>query len=349
MSAKLRLLYIDDDAAFARLVTRALTRQGFDVVHATDGAAGLQALDSVEAGGGPFDAVALDHVMPGMSGPETLDAICRRKQPPPVIYVTAADEGKVAVTALKAGAADYVLKDLGGVFFDLLGETIRQAVVNQRARRAQAAAQAEIAAARDRAEAMLQEVNHRVANSLALVSSFAHLQAAQMPEGDGRDAVMDLKRRIAAVGQVHRRLYTSEDVGRVELSSYLQGLVDELRATVADECGVTAIRLQAETVLMPTDKAIALGVVLSELVTNACKYAYPDGFGGEIAVSLRREDEDTLLLVVADEGVGFAQGQVRGSGLGRRIIQAMSKSLKAELRYEPAEQGTRAVLKFPAG
>ncbi len=336
-----RLLYIDDDAAFARLVARALGRQGFEVTHAAGGDEGLEALRS-----GQFDAIALDHVMPGLSGEQTLSAICRDPDHPPIVYVTAADEGRVAVQALKSGAADYVLKDGGTHFFELLAEAIRQAVENLRARRLHAAAQAEIAAARDRAESLLAEVNHRVANSLALVSSFAHLQAAQMPEGEGRDAVMDLKRRIVAVGQVHRRLYTSQDVHRVGMGAYLRGLVEELRISLADEGSVSEIRLEVQDLELPTDRAIAMGVILSELVTNAGKYAYPSGQGGPVSVSLKSVDGG-FRLEVADMGIGIGDGAPKGSGLGRRIILAMSKTLKARLSYQPGAPGTRVWLDFP--
>lgn len=338
--AGLRLLYIDDDDGFARLVSRALARQGFTTVHAAGGEAGLAALDEAH-----FDAVVLDHMMPGLSGAETLRAITRREAPPPVVYVTAADAAPVAVKALKAGAADYMLKDAGEAFFELLGQTIRQAVANQRAHHAHAAAQAEIAAARDRAEAMLTEVNHRVANSLALVSSFAHLQAAQMAEGEGRDAIMDLKRRIVAIGQVHRRLYTSVEMRRVDLRAYLEGLVEELRASLADYCTVTGISIEIDDVQLPTDRAIALGVIVSELVTNACKYAYAPGTSGDVRVTLRIDGEH-LLLQVADDGIGIGDALPKGTGLGRRIIQAMSKSLKGELNFEPGAPGTRATMRF---
>ncbi len=342
-----RLLYIDDDDGFARLTMRSLGAQGFEVVHAANGDLGLAALAT-----GRFDAIALDHVMPLKSGPETLADIIARPDHPPVIYVTAADEGRIAVDALKAGASDYVLKDLGESFFELLGETIRQAIASQQARRERAAAQAEVAAARDRAEALLREVNHRVANSLALVSSFAHLQAGAMPEGAGRDAVMDLKRRVIAVGQVHRRLYTSQDVRSVDLADYLERLVEDLRASMADEHNVHDVQLSAEPIQVPTDKAIALGVMVSELVTNACKYAYRGGAAGPVAVKLARAGEadgrQQVQLDVSDSGVGMAGGPPKGSGLGTRILSAMAKTLRAEVVYPPVSQGTCVQVRFAA-
>jgi two-component sensor histidine kinase len=335
------LLYIDDDTAFARLTERALTRQGFAVTHAPSGDEGLALLQS-----GHFDAVALDHVMPGRSGPETLAEIVARPEAPPVVYVTAADAGRVAVEALKAGASDFMLKDLGESFFDLLGETIRQAIGALQAERERASALAEMAAQRDRAEALLREVNHRVANSLALVASFAHLQASGMAEGEGRDAVLDLQRRVVAVGQVHRRLYTSGDVRSVDLAGYLQGLVDELALSMADDGRVSEIHFVAEPVELPTDRAIALGVIVSELITNALKYAYRDRQPGPIRVGLARIAPGLAEVSVVDEGVGLAGAGCGGSGLGSRILAAMARTLRAELHYPEVTLGTDVRVRF---
>jgi DNA-binding response OmpR family regulator len=105
------LLYIDDDAALARLVERGLKRLGFHVVHAASGEAGLAHLEQ-----GGIDVVALDQYMPGLDGLETLERILAIPNTPPVVFVTASQDSKIAVTALKAGAVDYLVKDTQGDF-----------------------------------------------------------------------------------------------------------------------------------------------------------------------------------------------------------------------------------------
>lgn len=338
-----RLLFIDDDASFAALAGRALRRRGFAVVHAPDGRAGLAQLDD-----GDFDAITLDHMMPGLSGPETLDAICAREAPPPVVYVTGADEGRIAVNALKAGAADYIVKDTGADFFELLARTITQAIEAQRLRRAARAQEAEIRAARDRAELLLKEVNHRVANSLALVSSLAHMQALALPAGEAREALLAFQRRVLAVAQVHRRLYTSDDVHHVALDVYLRALASDLSESFVGEHRVSGIRVSAVPVLFPTDRAISLGVIVSELVSNACKYAYPDAGPGEVRVRLEC-DSGQLLLAVEDDGIGLAGNAPGGTALGSRIVDSMARALGAEVVRERPQRGTRVVLSVPLG
>src|SRR3712207_708145 len=155
----IRLLYIDDDHGLGRLVERTLSRHGFHVTHALSGDEGLRQLATER-----FDVIALDHFMPGKEGLEVLTEIHKLPDPPPVIYVTGTDEGRIAVAALKAGAADYVIKDVGGVFLDLLRTAAEQALAAARLRREKEAAEREMREARER-EMLLREVNHRVANS----------------------------------------------------------------------------------------------------------------------------------------------------------------------------------------
>jgi PAS domain S-box-containing protein len=133
-----RVLYIDDDLGLCRLVQKDLERRNYAVEIATDGASGLARLAE-----GDIDVVALDHYMPDQDGLETLAHIRDLAEPPPVIYVTAAQEGRVAVAALKAGAADYVSKDVQGEFLPLLRRAIDAALDAVRLRRAKTVAEAE--------------------------------------------------------------------------------------------------------------------------------------------------------------------------------------------------------------
>ena len=221
-----RILYIDDDAGLRRLAERALTRRGMNVTSAASGAEGLE-----RAAAERFDLVAVDHYMPEMDGLETLRRLRALPDAPPVIYVTGSEEGRIAIAAIKAGAIDYVVKSVGDDFFDLLTTTISNAMSTVRLQRAKDAAEAELRASNARLEALLHEVNHRVANSLQLVSAFVQLQSSAISDPAARAALEDTQRRIAAIGAVHRRLYTANDVEGVEMGEYLRALVDELGKT----------------------------------------------------------------------------------------------------------------------
>ncbi|TCP73235.1 histidine kinase dimerization/phosphoacceptor domain -containing protein [Sphingomonas sp. PP-CE-1G-424] len=335
-----RVLYIDDDAGIRRLAARALERRGYRMTVAETGAEGV-----VKAAAERFDLIAVDHYMPGMDGLETLDALRRLPDPPPVVYVTGSEEGRIAVAALKAGAADYVVKTVGDDFFDLLAASFEQVRARALLEQEKASAEADLRASNARLEALLGEVNHRVANSLQLVSAMVRLQATALTDPSAREALEDTQRRIQAIAQVHRRLYTSNDVESVDMQEYLGALVDELAETWSTEALPRALSLAAEPIRLPTDRAVSLGVIVTELVTNACKYAYPNS-GGEVRVALRRIDDDVFLLAVEDDGCGIPEDAApRGTGLGTKLIRAMAQSLQSIVEYDPTHTGVRATLR----
>ena len=341
-----RLLYVDDDEALARLVSRGLARQGFDVVHANNGEAGLARIAE-----GGIDVIALDQYMPGLDGLEILERIRAIPNAPPVVFVTASQDSKIAVTALKAGADDYLVKDTQGDFIPLLHVAVEGALRQARVRKARDDAEAEVHASRDRYDALaaerevlLREVNHRVGNSLQIIASLLHLQANSSTQEDVKAALSNAMGRVAAVAQVHRRLYTSQDLNSVMLNQYLEALLEDLRRS-AEGNRMSRLTLKAEPVEIDPDRAVAIGIIVNELVMNAVKYAYPDG-PGAIQVELTAEGDD-LELSIADNGVGLnVKSDPRSTGMGQRIVSAMANKLDATAERDPDHAGTRIVLRF---
>lgn len=345
-SAMPTVLYIDDDAALARLVERGLTRLGLRVVHA---ASGQEGLDRLAQGG--IDVVALDQYMPGLDGLETLERILGIPDAPPVVFVTASQDSAIAVTALKAGAADYLVKDVQGEFIPLLQVAVNGALKQAQIQRARDEAEAEVHASRDRyaalaaeRELLLREVNHRVGNSLQIIASLLHLQASSAAQDDVKAALTNAMGRVAAVAQVHRRLYTSQDLKTVLLNQYLDALLEDLRRS-AEGNRMSRLTLKAEPIEIDPDRAVAIGIIVNELVMNAVKYAYPDG-AGPIHVELKAQAND-ILLSITDEGVGLAvKADPRSTGMGQRIVSAMAQKLEAHVERDPSHSGTRMLVRF---
>lgn len=342
LGGPITVLHVEDDPALATLVRKALGRRGHAVVHV---ASGDEALARLTEGG--IDVVALDHSLAAETGLDILARLGPRDTHPPIVYVTASADARLAVEALKSGADDYVVKDVAGEFYDLLIASLEQALERWRLKKARAENERLVREARDRAELLLREVNHRVANSLGLVAAMVRMQASLLTDEEAKSALQETQARISAVAGVHRHLYSSDKVGEVEIAGYLRQLLDELQTSLAGSGSPHRITATLEPLVMKTDLAVALGVVVGELVTNAFKYAYPDAVGGEIRVSSAITAE-RVEVSVEDDGVGwFGEGPIKGTGLGSKIVTAMSRTLDATLEWRRRDAGTCVVLAFP--
>ena len=206
----------------------------------------------------------------------------------------------------------------------------------------------DLALARDRAEVLLAEVNHRVANSLTLVASLVRLQANALTDKAARAALDETQARILAISLVHKRLYSSGDVRFVELNEYLASLVEHLETSMrAEGHGGISLRHELEPMQLRTDASVNLGVIVAEWVTNAFKYAYPEGTG-EVRIRLTCRPDGRGELVVEDDGVGRTEGgPAKGTGIGTRVVQGIARNMYAEVRYLTRQPGMAAQLIFP--
>ncbi|MFG1243365.1 histidine kinase dimerization/phosphoacceptor domain -containing protein [Xanthobacter sp. V7C-4] len=190
---------------------------------------------------------------------------------------------------------------------------------------------------------LMNEVNHRVQNSLQLVASFLRLQARTLGDAPARDALAEAERRIAAVGLVHRQLYGGEQVETVDLSRYLTDLSHEVTNSLGAEWRAH-LMLDLAPVLMAADRAVRLGLILTELVLNTAKYAYL-GAPGPLILALD-QNRDRFRLVVADRGAGKTGAR---QGFGTVILNAMVQSLNGTLEDLDNAPGLRTVVTAPIG
>jgi two-component sensor histidine kinase/CHASE3 domain sensor protein len=206
---------------------------------------------------------------------------------------------------------------------------------------------ADLALARERAEMLVAEVNHRVANSLQLVAGLVKLQSNAVKDVAAKEALAETQERIYAISHIHKSLYNSGDVRFVALDEYLRGLLHHLETSMRAEGHTASLRHDIEAMKLGTDASVSLGVVMTEWVTNAFKYAYPE-HPGEIRVRLKPTSDGKAELVVEDDGVGRSDApQVKGTGLGTRIVNTMAATLHAHIEYLKRQPGTAARLVFP--
>jgi chemotaxis protein methyltransferase CheR len=207
--------------------------------------------------------------------------------------------------------------------------------------------QREHTAAHQRIGMLLQELTHRVKNSLQLIGAMVMIEARSHNSGEGRAALERVSNRIAALGQLYSTLSKADTVEDVDAATYLDELCRDLIESVHKE-GDTSIVLKTdiESELLPTDRAIPIGLIVNELVTNAVKYAFPGAARGTVMVTLKRLPGE-LRLTVADDGQGLDPR--RGdSGLGGRLVDGFAKQLGGQVERRSDSQGTTVHLVLPS-
>jgi two-component sensor histidine kinase len=206
--------------------------------------------------------------------------------------------------------------------------------------------QRKLQAALDRHQILLKEVNHRVKNSLQVVSSMLQLQASAVDDATLKDHLQEASTRVSAVGRAYERLAYNADYENIGLVSYLREVINDLETSVAP----CKVQLEApEEIQFAADRAILVALVVNELVLNASKYAYPTSNGGMIWVRIVQTDKNLASVSVRDEGMGLPAGfdPTTSKRLGSRLINALAKQLKAELTRPFSAIGINFTLLIP--
>lgn len=208
---------------------------------------------------------------------------------------------------------------------------------------------AELRASEERKEALLREVHHRVKNNLAVICSLLHLQSTHTNDAKTTETFCDMETRIHSMALVHESLYSSENLARVDFAEYAKSLAEDVLASY--EKPSTPVRLQTdlEPVKMNADLALPCGLILNELISNACKHGFPEGVSGKIHLSLRRADAaGKYTLSVQDDGIGIDPDiDVNTSkSLGLRLVRLLTQQIHGLFEFVRSEQGTSARLDF---
>lgn len=194
-------------------------------------------------------------------------------------------------------------------------------------------------------ELLFRELQHRVSNDFTIVNSLLDLQRRRSTDGETREALEQAMGRIRSVARVHHHLYTLPDIGAIDFRQYLSDLCTALAQAAFPPTGLY-LRCHCDQAYMPRSRAIAVGLVTNELVTNAVKHAFPNDRAGNIDVRFQKSDNGWLLSV-KDDGVGFSQTTPR-TGLGTSLLEEFARQAGGTLSIE-ASDGTLARLVLPPG
>jgi two-component sensor histidine kinase len=203
----------------------------------------------------------------------------------------------------------------------------------------------ELAVALADKDVLFQEVHHRVKNNLQVISSLLTMQSLHVRDDVARNTLKDALDRIHSMGLVHQTLYERNLAANVDLGAYFGRLAEALAGSYGTGKGGVTVQVEA-TGTLELERAVPLGMLANEALSNALKHAFSDGRNGIVRVSLHGED-GRWKLIVQDDGIGIAAEPGRGIGFG--LIRALSRQLggKVEITAGPLV-GTVVTLDFPA-
>ena len=192
------------------------------------------------------------------------------------------------------------------------------------------------------ANALLQEVDHRVKNNLQLISSLILLQSRRTEDPAARQALRTVLERVNAVTTVHRRLFKG-DVQRFDVADFVRDLCGDLAAAAGRSDIEVSLRL--EHVEIPASSAAAFALIVNELLGNALRHAFPPDRAGGVTITIT-QDAAHCVLTLADDGVGLSD---RPPGFGLTIVRLLTQQLHADLEFPGLglDRGTKAVLRVP--
>jgi PAS domain S-box-containing protein len=237
-------------------------------------------------------------------------------------------------------AASHALRDKEGKAFRIIGVNIDITESKE--------AESRIRQSLAEKEILLREVHHRVKNNLQVISSLLSLQESSCRDEEDREMNRDTQVRVQSMASLHELLCGSKDFSSIDPGKYLDAIVRELTSYHEG----FQVRIDAQPDVLTIDEAMPFGLIATELLTNAMKYAYPRGNRGEILVSYGRSGQERQ-LIVSDAGVGLPPGPGKLTSLGFTLVRSLAAQLGGQLAMRATSEGETSpgltvVLVFPA-
>lgn len=343
----MQILHLEDRGDDALLVRDLLHREfaGCQLTRVETRREFVRSLD-----GGDWDVILADYSLPSFDGISAMKLAVARCPGVPFIFVTGALGEELAVETLKSGATDYVMKPR----LDRLPEAIRRARRENETAKAQKEAEHKLKASlidKDRLlrekDVLLQEVHHRVNNNLQIVCSLLSMQSDSANDAPLASALRESQRRVHSMAMIHEMLYASSNLSDIDFAEYIRALAAEVFSSYGLDPARVQLAFELQPLLFEIGRAIPCGLILNELLSNALKYAFPDGRTGQIRVSLQQH-EFHIELIVEDNGAGLPEtySPNEAKSLGLRIVNTLTRQLGASIEIT-SNRGAHFVLRLP--
>ncbi len=333
VSNNFNVLLVEDNLSDIILIKTMLSesKEKFDLKFAETLGEALQILDNED-----FDVMLLDLGLPDSQGFKTFTKILNEIPGLPIIIITGLEDETLGVKAVKIGAQDFLIK--GQMDSKLLSRSLKYAIERKQTEEG-------LKSSLDQKDTLLKETHHRVKNNMQVIISLLNLQSHYSTNTEAVKVLKESQNRVKLMGMIHEQLYQSKDLSKINFSDYVDSLVNDLlesydvKGRILPKVTIDDIRLNIET-------AVPCGLIISELVSNSLKYAFPDDRNGEVTVSLKSLGK-RYVLVVEDDGIGIPEAidYKNSESLGLQLVNNLSEQLDGVVEIENAN-GTKFKITF---
>jgi PAS domain S-box-containing protein len=237
-----------------------------------------------------------------------------------------------------------ILTRAASVLYENYSQRQREATLEM----ARQQAEEQIRTALNEKEVLLKEIHHRVKNNLQVVSSLLSLQASKLVDDQQREPFQVSQDRLQAMLLIHEQLYRSENLREISFGEFIERQAHELWRAYGVDSERVILDIRADGVRLEIDKAIPCGLIVTELLTNALKYAFPSEKAGKIIIQLLAAQDARVALTISDNGVGLPDSfDIRHvNSLGMRLVCALTDQLEGSIKLT-REGGTEFMIQFP--
>jgi two-component sensor histidine kinase len=184
-------------------------------------------------------------------------------------------------------------------------------------------------------EQLLKEVHHRIKNHMNTIASIVSLRNSRTENGEIHEVLEEIQNKIRLMQNIYQTLYTGESVGTLRIRSFLEQLIHDIRSTYLPDQSIRIVR-DIEDVEVSSKQSLPIGIIITELITNAVKYAFPSGEGGTVAISIRTQENGTLEIRVSDDGTGLPDelAQEENYGFGLTLVRGYVQQFDGAMSIE---------------